>query len=65
MKTIPQQIEALGWHIESATAQGFKDEHYRAYQGGFKTLWRPDISQTLKDVESICKARKEAKDVPF
>ncbi len=62
MKTIPQQIEALNWSME---AHGENDRHYRAYQGGFKTLWRPTPEQCLKDVEAIVKARKEQVGVPF
>jgi len=60
-QTTENQIHQYGWEIERI------GDCVRAAQGGFKTLWRPSITQTLHDVEAICKARKypENQRVPF
>jgi len=70
MKTTEQQIQDYGWEVECATgwvgaAPGPK--HYRAEQGGFLTLWRPDIKDVLADVQKIVDCRKEAdkQGIPF
>jgi len=59
MKATEQQIKILGWDIEERTEADFA-KYYRAEQGGFLTLWRPDIKQVLSDVQRIVDCRKEA-----
>ena len=67
MKT-QQLIESLGWQVE-IEGDGVlgRPHYYRAFQGGFKTLYRPTPEQTLKDVQSIVNARKDPANqrVPF
>jgi hypothetical protein len=64
MKTT-QLIETLGWETEHQYSHGLDKPIYRAYQGGFKTLWRTTPEQVLKDVQSIVEARKSPANVPF
>ena len=45
---------ALGWDTETHGNQ------YRAFQGGFKTLWRDTPEQMYSDVQKIVDCRKEA-----
>ncbi len=66
MKTIPQQIEGCGWFMDvKATDIPGDRDHYRAEQGGFKTIWRLTPEQVLADVQLICKARKDPVNSPF
>lgn len=39
-------------------------ECYRAFQGGFYTLWRESAQQTLSDVQAIKQAKETCK-APF
>ncbi len=69
MKTIPQQIESLNWSLETLDpGRNMASPQYvlfRAYQGGFKTLWRPSPEQVLSDVRKITEARKDPTNAPF
>jgi len=62
------KMQKMGWDMEVAgdMVSGVVD-NYRGSQGGFKTLWRPTPEQCLKDVETICNARKDPANqrVPF
>lgn len=59
VESIEQSIEKLGWTIER------NGNWTRAAQGGFKTLFRKEIEQTLKDVQAICEARSKVTGAPF
>jgi len=63
-QTTENQVTPLGWEIERD-----KDhdgvQMFRAYQGGFKTLWRMTPGQVLIDVRRIVEARKDPVNTPF
>jgi len=63
-----QSVQRLGWEMERSSINppaSITPPSYRAYQGGFKTLWRPTPEQVFQDVKSIVEARKSPENVPF
>ena len=63
MKT-QQLVETLGWSIEDNYSHALDRPIYRAYQGGFKTLWRNTPEQVLADIRKLKEARETCK-APF
>jgi len=69
-QTTENQIHQYGWSTETVQYDRLIDDRgpmFRAYQGGFKTLWRSTPEQVLSDVERIVNARKDPANqrVPF
>lgn len=65
--TCQQKITELGWDVEYnyGAAKDHSTDTIRAFQGGFKTLWRKTPEECLKDVQAIVEARKQPENTPF
>ena len=58
-----RKVIDLGWDIESDYVNNVHS--FRAFQGGFKTLWRGSPEEVLADVRKIHEARGKPSACPF
>jgi hypothetical protein len=55
MKTIEQQVAALGWDLEEST---HTLQSWRAVMGGFCTPWRGTKEWVLQDIREMARVEK-------